>query len=178
MSANPTTPNAPDYENDDVAQELRERRTSIEDERETELKENLSTKERLQQARRERKSFEMDVDGISLEFAPPGGMQSERLTEIGMEWMTLFDGLDEDLPESEEELDDVREQSEEVAEKVGEYGRELAEILADCSTDPDLDTAFWRETYTTAERIEMSQRLMAGGEDPMTAEEVEQFRSE
>lgn len=168
----------PKFDNDDVAQDLREHQQEKVDAERADLEDALTVKERIQRNRRA-DTFDVDVYSEPVEFSMPTGAQSTRMMEISTEWAELVEGFaSADLSDDPDDLEDLREQSSGLGDTVREFSEDIAEILADCSVPDDLDAAFWADTFTIAELIAFARQVNAGGEDPLEADEIEGFREE
>lgn len=149
---------APDYDNPESAQRLRDelvRRQQSEQEQQAEA---LSVKHRLEQ-KRDENTFEEDFMGETLEFRPAGAARQKR----GIVLSQRFGG---------EDADDI---DPEVTADLVDY---MVEMLADLSMNDELDDEFWG-TYGFEDLEEVFENVLAAGSaEDVTDEEIEEFRGE
>ena len=148
----------PQYDNPETATALREQLQQREQEREAEVREHLSIKEKLQQQQAER-TFPLTIGEIDVDFRPIPGSDAKRVTELAQRWMNL---------------EDEAETAEEAAELFEQNATETYEILAEYSADDDLDLEFWRSTYPIWEAIPWVRQVNAGG--TLSEAEIKRFR--
>lgn len=161
MSASPDAPTEPNYENPETQEALRDELRGRQKEREQEVRESLSTKEKLEAAREEKK-FAVDVDDVPVDFQPLPGKLSRKLMKMGTQW----DKIENDPDVS----------ADEALEVVDEFADEVYTVLADYSVDDALTYDWWETTYSLGEAIGIAQRVNQGGAP--SPEEVEQFRNQ
>lgn len=132
--------------------------------REAQLSEQLSIKERLEQAAAE-KTHTVDVGkfvdepGLEVEFTRLSSEKELRLMSIARRFKSLDDDGIETLYDELTELRD-----------------EVAEILANNTADEALrDPTWWTDTFSTGELV-MTGSAIAEGNEEVSPEEIEGFR--
>ena len=152
------------YENPEDASALREELANREQEREEELAENLSTKERLQR-RLDEQTVDAEILDEPVEFRKPGAGMQKRAIRISAQ----YEGVDEDEIPPEDTLEIV------------DF---MTESLAELSVDDELDEEFWDQFGFDDLEGTFEQVLLSFGdveEDLLPDEdrdEIEEFRDE
>lgn len=129
-------------------------------ERQRELKQHLSVKERLEQKAAEQ-THTVDVLGLEVEFTRLPSDDELELMAIGQRFQSLED---DDVANLKDNLTEMRD--------------EVARIIAENAVDRDLrDAAWWTETLSLVDLV-MTGVALAEQNDAVDADEVDEFRNE
>lgn len=149
---------APDYDNPEAAERLRDELSRREQEQTEQIASSLTVKERLEQ-KRDESTVEHEFMDETLEFRRPGADLQKRGIVLSKE----FGG------EDEEEID---------AETTAELVDYMTGVLADLSINDELDEEFWGSfAFSDLEGV-FEDVIATGSDGDVTEEEIEQFRGE